>query len=99
MSNPPLVRRFVIVPAAAAVAATSLALVQPSASSAATNAGQTGTNRTIHLRHQTTAFPKPGAVSHDKAQSLTEDGALTRYGHSNSARPRVTTNSTGHRVL
>jgi hypothetical protein len=90
-------RRLVIAPAAVCVVAGSLAMVGPSSGATAATSGTAGTKTTIHLRGQTTTFPKAGAVGHGQAANLTEDG-VTRYGQSHSPRPAVKDTANGPRL-
>src|SRR5947199_10426915 len=72
-------RRLVIAPAAVCVVAGSLAVVGPTSGATAAASGTTGTQTSIHLRGQTTTYPKAGVVGHGQAANLTEDG-MTRFG-------------------
>src|SRR4051812_36641915 len=91
-------RRLVIGPAVVCVVAGSLSIVgQSSTATAATE--QSGTHRTIHLRGQTSAYPKAGPVGRGQAANLTEEGALARYSRSHSPRPATKRTATGGRAL
>src|SRR4051812_43600326 len=87
-------RRLVIAPAAVCVVAGSLSVVGTTGQAAAAT-GQSGTNRVIHLRGQTSTYPKAGPVGQGQAANLTEDGALARYTRSHSPRPQTRKTATG----
>jgi hypothetical protein len=90
-------RRLVIAPAVLSVVAASLSVVATTASSSA--AASQG-SRNIHLRGQTSTFPKAGPVSPGHAANLTEDGKLERYtNRSASQRPATKQTASGARTL